>query len=333
MIRKIVPFLAVLLVMSTLFNVAPAEASTKQDQLVTEAKKHIGVPYRWGGTTTSGFDCSGYMQYVFNQIGINLPRTTSQMYNTGTSVSKSNLQVGDLVFFNTSGSGVSHAGIFIGNNQFIHSASSRGVSISSINDPHYWGSRYIGAKRVMTNTPVRSLGSGEFYDVATNHWAFSEIRQLSNNGIIGGVGNSNFAPTDQLTRAQIAALVVRATNTPLTTTANGFNDVSQSHWAAADISAADRAGFFDHIQGDSFNPNANVSRAEIAVIFSKAFDLQANGSSASAFSDINSSNWAYNEINALHSNGLVQGFTDGTYRPSSSISRAEFAKILHGALY
>lgn len=113
--------------------------------LISTAKKYLGVPYVWGGSTPNGFDCSGFIQYVFNQHGISLPRTVAQMWNFGKSVSS--LQIGDLVFFNTSGSGVSHAGIYMGNNQFIHAGSSTGVTIASL-DNSYWKPRYLGAKRV-----------------------------------------------------------------------------------------------------------------------------------------------------------------------------------------
>ena len=128
----------------------PAMASASSGSaIVSEAQKYIGAPYSYGGTTSSGFDCSGFTQKAFSDAGTSIPRTTGGQYNTGTSVDKGSLQAGDLVFFNTSGNGVSHAGIYIGSSNFIHSSSSKGVMISSINDPYYWGSRYIGARRVV----------------------------------------------------------------------------------------------------------------------------------------------------------------------------------------
>lgn len=116
--------------------------------IIATAKKYIGVPYVWGGSTPSGFDCSGYVQYVFKAHGISLPRTSKEQYGVGTYVSKANLKAGDLVFFNTEGGGVSHLGIYIGNNQFIHASSSKGVIISSLSNT-YWAPRYYGAKRIL----------------------------------------------------------------------------------------------------------------------------------------------------------------------------------------
>jgi cell wall-associated NlpC family hydrolase len=111
--------------------------------IVGTAEKYIGVPYHWGGTSPStGFDCSGFVQYVFSLHGKYLPRTASAMYYA-TSPVRYPLP-GDLVFFNTYG-GVSHVGIYVGGGRFI-SAAGRGVRIDSLQDS-YWSARYLGARR------------------------------------------------------------------------------------------------------------------------------------------------------------------------------------------
>ena len=122
--------------------------STKANKIIKTAKKYIGCPYLWGGTSPSGFDCSGFVQYVFNANGIKIPRTSREQYNFGTKVSKSNLQPGDLVFFNTSGKGVSHVGIYIGDGKFIHSGTKNGVIIAELFS-NYWMALYLGARRVL----------------------------------------------------------------------------------------------------------------------------------------------------------------------------------------
>ena len=117
--------------------------------IVATAKQYLGVPYVWGGSTPKGFDCSGLVQYVYAKHGISLPRTSKQQWTAGTAISKASLQPGDLVFFaNTYTSGVSHLGIYIGNGQFIHSSSSKGVIISELSNP-YWSSHYHGCRRVL----------------------------------------------------------------------------------------------------------------------------------------------------------------------------------------
>ena len=132
-------------------GVAPSAAAlngVSGSSIVATAKKYIGVPYLWGGITPAGFDCSGFVKYVFDLHGISLPRTSAQQYKVGSAVSKSKLQQGDLVFFATSFGSVNHLGIYFGNNQFIHSGSSTGVTVTSMSNS-YWSARYVGARRVL----------------------------------------------------------------------------------------------------------------------------------------------------------------------------------------
>jgi len=121
-------------------------ASTK---ILKTAAQYKGVPYVFGGTTPNGFDCSGYVQYVFAKNGIRLTRTADTQALEGKFVSKKSLKPGDLVFFTTYEPGASHVGIYAGNNQFWNATSSRGIMLSNLNDS-YWGPRYYTARRILT---------------------------------------------------------------------------------------------------------------------------------------------------------------------------------------
>jgi peptidoglycan endopeptidase LytE len=107
-----------------------------------------GSPYRNGGSDPAGFDCSGFVWYVFAQHGVQVPRTVEAQYRAGTDVGSGDLRAGDLVFFNTTGGGPSHVGISIGGDEFVHAPSSAGqVRVERIGAP-YWSTRYLGAKRL-----------------------------------------------------------------------------------------------------------------------------------------------------------------------------------------
>lgn len=118
-------------------------------EIFTEAEKYIGLPYIYGGSTPAGFDCSGYVKYVYGKSGINLYRVAADQYaKNGVYVSKENLQPGDLVFFGTNGY-VGHVGIYAGDGQMLHSPrTGKSICYTSI-ETDYYVSRYMGAKRVI----------------------------------------------------------------------------------------------------------------------------------------------------------------------------------------
>ncbi|RNA67784.1 peptidoglycan-binding protein [Alteribacter keqinensis] len=120
-------------------------ASSTVESIISTAKSLEGTPYVWGGTSPSGFDCSGFLQYAFAQNGKSIPRTVATIHDAATSVSTP--QRGDLVFFETYTSGPSHAGIYLGDGKFIHAGSSTGVTIADMNSS-YWSPRYLGAGRL-----------------------------------------------------------------------------------------------------------------------------------------------------------------------------------------
>lgn len=117
-------------------------------RVIQNAMAYMGTPYVFGGASPGGFDCSGFVMYVFSGAGISLPRTADVQYEVGTPIDKSDLRAGDLVFFSTYTYGASHVGISLGGDRFIHASSSKGVTVDTLNRG-YWISTYIGARRVM----------------------------------------------------------------------------------------------------------------------------------------------------------------------------------------
>lgn len=107
-----------------------------------------GAPYRNGGMDPSGFDCSGFIWYVFAQHGIRVPRTVAEQFHNGIDVSADALEPGDLLFFSTEAPGASHVGMAIGGDEFVHAPSSRGIVRVERMTSTYWTARYVGAKRL-----------------------------------------------------------------------------------------------------------------------------------------------------------------------------------------
>jgi cell wall-associated NlpC family hydrolase len=126
------------------------------DALIATALGFRGTPYRNGGSDPTGFDCSGFTQWVFAQHGIGLPRQVEEQFKVGEKIKQDDLKPGDLVFFQTESHGASHVGIFVADDQFVHAPSSKGVVRVEYINSTYWGRRFVGARRVSIDHEQRA---------------------------------------------------------------------------------------------------------------------------------------------------------------------------------
>jgi cell wall-associated NlpC family hydrolase len=151
--------IAALSLFASMWAGSPASAKTQEEwkaarkQIKKKARSQLGAPYSYGGTSPSGFDCSGFTRWVFLSQGRSLPHNSAAQFRLGRSarfkriMKRKNLEVGDLVFHKTTSANVGHVGIYVGHGRFISATSSGGVRTQSLYDPYYWGSRWVGATR------------------------------------------------------------------------------------------------------------------------------------------------------------------------------------------
>lgn len=120
-----------------------------QAEITRHARTMIGKPYRYGGTTPQGFDCSGLVYFSYRQAGVPVPRTTQEQFKLSRRVGRTELEPGDLVFFRLNKPHISHVGLYLGNDEFIHAPSTgKHVTLSTLNDP-YWRSRLVHSGRIL----------------------------------------------------------------------------------------------------------------------------------------------------------------------------------------
>lgn len=168
------------LLFPALFGADKASASSVHNEMIDFSKTLIGTPYLGGGSTPSGFDCSGFVQYVLNKFDIDVARVSADQYNSKKAVEKGELLPGDLVFFVTTGKGrISHSGIYIGDNQFIHSDSTKGVKISNLETERYWKNAYYGASRII-DAPIEEEGKFHGLEIKEGQLGVIEVHKSIN---------------------------------------------------------------------------------------------------------------------------------------------------------
>jgi len=297
-------------------------AAVNTDQVLNTAKQYLGTPYAFGGTSTNGFDCSGYTQHVYDKLGVELPRTTRAQAYEGDPVHKDELEAGDLVFFkNTYRKGISHVGIYVGDNQFI-SATNDGVTTASINGP-YWGSKYAGGRRV---EDFGKKKSELFSDLSEDHVAFDAVKTLTQASVINGYTDGSFKPERSITRGQAAALLnnqlkINSESTEL------FSDVSENYRFSQDIASMKEAGIINGYPDGTFRPKETITRGQMALIIQNAFEIEND------IGFVSQTKSGMDEAIVLLSHiDTTNEFQPKHFNSSSDATRADFSIALFNAL-
>ncbi|MDT3698318.1 MAG: S-layer homology domain-containing protein [Thermincola sp.] len=170
-----------------------------------------------------------------------------------------------------------------------------------------------------------------FKDLPSTHWAYKDVSYMVSKQIVSGLGDGKFGTDNPARRSELAVMLVKALNLPVTDEKSEFKDVPESHWAYKYITAAQKAGIISGFPGGYFKPNDYVTRGQVAAMLAKAYALPRTGETAE-FSDVPQTYWAYDVIQKLADNYISKGYEDKTFRPALLVRRAEVAVLLAKAM-
>ena len=188
-----------------------------------------------------------------------------------------------------------------------------------------------GEEPVDPSTPSSDL----FSDVPSTHWAYSFIKEMKDLGIVNGVSNTEFAPDANITRAEFAKMVAQAFGLKATATESVFTDCTASDWYTPFVIAGTEAGILKGISDTEFGANQQITRQDICTVLGRILDAENTMSAAadSSFTDIDQvADYAVAAVKAFVAAGVVNGYEDGTFRPTANATRAEVSKILCSVL-
>nr|WP_106782882.1 S-layer homology domain-containing protein [Lysinibacillus timonensis] len=188
----------------------------------------------------------------------------------------------------------------------------------------------LGLLLVLALPLQQASAASSFKDIPADYWAADVIEQFVDEGLMSGFEDATFRPNQNVSRQQAAIILVKALDLEVDSVATSqFTDVKANHPYAAYFEAASKAGLMTGSNGE-FNPDEPLTRAQLATIFVKAFDLEGNGTTA--FKDVPKNSYAYEVIDALYANNITSGYADNTFKPSATTTRAHFVAMLSKAL-
>jgi spore germination protein YaaH len=173
--------------------------------------------------------------------------------------------------------------------------------------------------------------NGKYFSDVYNHFAKDDIMEVAKSRYMIGTSDTEFSPTQNLTRAQAAAVLSRVLGLSETPVSDEFSDISK-HWAEKEINQIAAKGIIEGFEDGTFKPDKEVTREEMTIMLYRLLKLENSNGETRNFSDVNSQKWSYNEITALAGIGIINGYQDNTFRPENKLSRGEMATLIERVL-